>query len=81
MSFCKVLHVIIANFLSFFFLEIIILCSRLSTFPFFLSGSYVLVITSQRDAGSYQGSPVYNVNSMKFLCCNEAIKHLTAQEV
>ncbi|XP_066164649.1 phosphoinositide phosphatase SAC8 isoform X2 [Oryza sativa Japonica Group] len=45
-----------------------------------LAGSYVLVITSQRDAGSYQGSPVYNVNSMKFLCCNEAIKHLTAQE-
>uniref|UniRef100_A0A0E0KCD8 SAC domain-containing protein n=1 Tax=Oryza punctata TaxID=4537 RepID=A0A0E0KCD8_ORYPU len=45
-----------------------------------LAGSYVLVITSRNDAGSYQGSPVYNVNSMKFLCCNEAIKHLTAQE-
>jgi len=47
----------------------------------FSSGSYVLVITSRKDAGSYQGSPVYHVNSMKFLCCNEAIKHLTPQEV
>lgn len=45
-----------------------------------LAGSYVLVITSQKDAGSYLGSPVYQVNSMKFLCCNEAIKHLTPQE-
>ncbi|XP_066384405.1 phosphoinositide phosphatase SAC8-like isoform X1 [Miscanthus floridulus] len=45
-----------------------------------LAGSYVLVITSRKDAGSYQGSPVYHVNSMKFLCCNEAIKHLTPQE-
>ncbi|XP_034575091.1 phosphoinositide phosphatase SAC8 isoform X2 [Setaria viridis] len=45
-----------------------------------LAGSYVLVITSQKDAGSYQGSPVYHVNSMKFLCCNDAIKHLTSQE-
>lgn len=47
----------------------------------FSSGSYVLVITSRKDAGSYQGSPAYHVNSMKFLCCNEAIKHLTPQEV
>ncbi|RLN42463.1 phosphoinositide phosphatase SAC8 isoform X1 [Panicum miliaceum] len=45
-----------------------------------LAGSYVLVITSRRNAGSYQGSPVYHANSMKFLCCNEAIKHLTSQE-
>ncbi|KAL5217170.1 hypothetical protein ABZP36_017854 [Zizania latifolia] len=45
-----------------------------------LAGSYILVITSQKDAGSYLGSPVYSVNSMKFLCCNEAIKHLTSQE-
>ncbi|GJN08187.1 hypothetical protein PR202_ga26081 [Eleusine coracana subsp. coracana] len=45
-----------------------------------LAGSYVLVITSRKDAGSYQGSPVYHANSMKFLCCNEAIKDLTSQE-
>ncbi|KAG8063797.1 hypothetical protein GUJ93_ZPchr0003g17765 [Zizania palustris] len=45
-----------------------------------LAGSYILVITSRKDAGSYLGSPVYSVNSMKFLCCNEAIKHLTSQE-
>ncbi|KAL6648318.1 hypothetical protein ACP70R_012542 [Stipagrostis hirtigluma subsp. patula] len=45
-----------------------------------LAGSYILVITSRKDAGSYQGSPVYHVNSMKFLCCNEAIKNLTSQE-
>jgi len=47
----------------------------------FSSGSYVLIITSRKDAGSYQVSPVYHANSMKFLCCNEAIKHLTPQEV
>jgi len=46
-----------------------------------LAGSYVLIITSRKDAGSYQGSPVYHANSMKFLCCNEAIKDLTPQEV
>ncbi|XP_047090240.1 phosphoinositide phosphatase SAC8 isoform X3 [Lolium rigidum] len=45
-----------------------------------LAGSYVLVITSRKDAGSYQASTVYHVNSMKFLCCNEAIKHLTSDE-
>ncbi|PNT77596.1 hypothetical protein BRADI_1g65571v3 [Brachypodium distachyon] len=45
-----------------------------------LAGSYILVITSRKDAGSYQASTVYHVNSMKFLCCNEAIKHLTSQE-
>uniref|UniRef100_A0A0D9VSV0 SAC domain-containing protein n=1 Tax=Leersia perrieri TaxID=77586 RepID=A0A0D9VSV0_9ORYZ len=45
-----------------------------------LAGSYVLVITSRKEAGAYQGSPVYSVNSMKLLCCNEAIKHLTTQE-
>ncbi|WVZ56588.1 hypothetical protein U9M48_007093 [Paspalum notatum var. saurae] len=44
------------------------------------NGSYVLVITSRKEAGSYQGCPVYHVNSMKFLCCKEAIKHLTSQE-
>ncbi|KAM0883233.1 hypothetical protein ACQ4PT_031787 [Festuca glaucescens] len=45
-----------------------------------LAGSYVLIITSRKDAGSYQASTVYHVNSMKFLCCNEAIKHLTSEE-
>ncbi|XP_020192883.1 phosphoinositide phosphatase SAC8 isoform X8 [Aegilops tauschii subsp. strangulata] len=43
-------------------------------------GSYVLVITSRKDAGSYGASTVYHANSMKFLCCNEAIKHLTSEE-
>uniref|UniRef100_A0A453IB87 SAC domain-containing protein n=1 Tax=Aegilops tauschii subsp. strangulata TaxID=200361 RepID=A0A453IB87_AEGTS len=45
-----------------------------------LAGSYVLVITSRKDAGSYGASTVYHANSMKFLCCNEAIKHLTSEE-
>uniref|UniRef100_A0A8R7UAD5 SAC domain-containing protein n=2 Tax=Triticinae TaxID=1648030 RepID=A0A8R7UAD5_TRIUA len=45
-----------------------------------LLGSYVLVITSRKDAGSYGASTVYHANSMKFLCCNEAIKHLTSEE-
>lgn len=46
-----------------------------------LSGTYVLVITSRKEAGNFLGFPVYQVNSMKFLYCNEALQLSTSQEV
>ncbi|KAM1991116.1 hypothetical protein FF1_032960 [Malus domestica] len=45
-----------------------------------LAGNYVLVITSRTEVGNYLGFPVYRVNSMRFLSCNEGLKNSTAQE-
>lgn len=45
-----------------------------------IAGTYVLVITSQKEIGTYLGFPVYRVMSMKFLSCNEALKLSTSQE-
>ncbi|XP_058075028.1 phosphoinositide phosphatase SAC8 isoform X2 [Magnolia sinica] len=45
-----------------------------------LAGTYVLVITSQKEVGAYLGFPVFRVMSMKFLSCNEALKLSTPQE-
>ncbi|KAJ4764194.1 Phosphoinositide phosphatase family protein [Rhynchospora pubera] len=45
-----------------------------------LAGSYVLVITSRKEIGSYLGSTIYGVASMRFLSCNEALKELATQE-
>ncbi|OMO97585.1 hypothetical protein COLO4_14511 [Corchorus olitorius] len=39
-----------------------------------LAGTYVLVITSRKEVGSFLGFPVYRVESMKFLACNEALR-------
>ncbi|PSS34692.1 Phosphoinositide phosphatase [Actinidia chinensis var. chinensis] len=36
-----------------------------------LAGTYVLVIISRKEVGSYIGFPVFRVMSMKFLSCNE----------
>ncbi|GFY83787.1 SAC domain-containing protein 8 [Actinidia rufa] len=36
-----------------------------------LAGTYVLVITSRKEVGSYIGFPVFRVMSMKFVSCNE----------
>ncbi len=47
----------------------------------FGSGTYVLVITSRKEVGSFLGFPVFKVMSMKFLSCNEALKFSTTQEV
>jgi hypothetical protein len=41
----------------------------------------VLVITSRKDVGAFLGFPVFRVMSMKFLCCNEALRFSTDQEV
>ncbi|KAK4766734.1 hypothetical protein SAY87_008376 [Trapa incisa] len=45
-----------------------------------LAGTYVLVITSRNEVGNFLGFPVYRVNSMRFLYCNEALKLSTSQE-
>ncbi|KAJ8898917.1 hypothetical protein K2173_008410 [Erythroxylum novogranatense] len=45
-----------------------------------LAGTYVLVITSRKEAGDFLGFPVFRVMSMKFLSCNEALKFSTSQE-
>uniref|UniRef100_A0A2N9I274 SAC domain-containing protein n=1 Tax=Fagus sylvatica TaxID=28930 RepID=A0A2N9I274_FAGSY len=45
-----------------------------------VAGTYVLVITSRKEVGSFLGFPVFKVMSMKFLSCNEALKFSTTQE-
>ncbi|XWS67253.1 hypothetical protein CRYUN_Cryun05aG0271600 [Craigia yunnanensis] len=45
-----------------------------------LAGTYVLVITSRKEVGSFLGFPVYRVESMKFLACNEDLRHSNFQE-
>ncbi|KAL6520903.1 Phosphoinositide phosphatase sac8 [Orobanche gracilis] len=45
-----------------------------------LAGTYVLVITSRKEVGTYLGFPVFRVTSLKFLSCNEASRFLTNQE-
>ncbi|XP_051131684.1 phosphoinositide phosphatase SAC8 isoform X2 [Andrographis paniculata] len=45
-----------------------------------LAGTYLLVITSRMEVGTYLGFPIFRVVSMKFLSCNQASKFLTNQE-
>ncbi|XP_042515794.1 phosphoinositide phosphatase SAC8-like isoform X2 [Macadamia integrifolia] len=45
-----------------------------------LEGTFALIITSRREAGTYLGFPVFLVTSMKFLSCNETLKLSTSQE-
>ncbi|XP_054783870.1 phosphoinositide phosphatase SAC8 isoform X4 [Prosopis cineraria] len=45
-----------------------------------LVGTYVLVITSRKEVGSFLGFPVYRLMSMRLLACNEALRFSTAQE-
>ncbi|KAL6574589.1 Phosphoinositide phosphatase sac8 [Orobanche minor] len=44
------------------------------------TGTYVLVITSRKEVGTYLGFPVFRVTSLKFLSCNGASRFLTNQE-
>ncbi|KAI3749782.1 hypothetical protein L2E82_20398 [Cichorium intybus] len=46
-----------------------------------LAGTYVLVITSRKEVGTYLGYPVFRVMSMKFLPCNEGLRNLTNQQL
>ncbi|KAL1359917.1 phosphoinositide phosphatase SAC8 isoform X2 [Arachis hypogaea] len=43
-------------------------------------GTYVVVITSCKEVGSFLGYPVYRVMSMRVLACNDALKFSTGQE-
>ncbi|CAH8308785.1 unnamed protein product [Eruca vesicaria subsp. sativa] len=45
-----------------------------------LAGTYLLVITSRVEAGTYLGFPIFRVTSMKFLPCNGNLRFATAQE-
>ncbi|KAJ4969778.1 hypothetical protein NE237_002877 [Protea cynaroides] len=45
-----------------------------------LAGAHVLIITSQKKVGTYLGFPIFQVMSMKFLSCNEALRRSTSQE-
>ncbi|CAN0846689.1 Phosphoinositide phosphatase SAC8 [Linum grandiflorum] len=45
-----------------------------------VAGTYILVITSQKEVGKFLGSPVFRVMSMQFLPCNEALKFSTPVE-
>nr|GEW10903.1 phosphoinositide phosphatase SAC8 isoform X1 [Tanacetum cinerariifolium] len=45
-----------------------------------LAGTYILVITSRKEVGTYLGFPVFRVTSMKFLSCNEDLRNLTNQQ-
>ncbi|XP_031738378.1 phosphoinositide phosphatase SAC8 isoform X2 [Cucumis sativus] len=45
-----------------------------------VAGVYMLVITSRKEVGNFLGFPVFQVTSMKFLPCDEALKLSTSQE-
>ncbi|GAB2270472.1 Phosphoinositide phosphatase sac8 [Dionaea muscipula] len=45
-----------------------------------LTGTYILLITSYKEVGAYLGFPICQVQSMKFVACNKALKTLTSQE-
>ncbi|WOL01909.1 phosphoinositide phosphatase SAC8 isoform X3 [Canna indica] len=45
-----------------------------------LAGTYVLLITSRKEVGTYLGFPIFLVTSMRFVSCSEALKHSTPQE-
>ncbi|CAN6916406.1 unnamed protein product [Brassica oleracea] len=45
-----------------------------------LAGTYLLVITSRVEAGTFLGFPIFRVTAMKFLPCNGNLRFATAQE-
>ncbi|WZY70270.1 hypothetical protein YC2023_002510 [Brassica napus] len=45
-----------------------------------LAGTYLLVITSREEAGTFLGLPIFRVTAMKFLPCNGNLRFATAQE-
>ncbi|XXG44491.1 hypothetical protein AAC387_Pa01g4281 [Persea americana] len=45
-----------------------------------LAGTYVLVITSCKEVGTYLGFPIFRVMSLKFLACNKALELSTSEE-
>lgn len=61
-------------------MQIVLFQTRIYLFPNG-TGTYVLIITSRKEVGTLLGFPIYQVTSMRFLCCNEAVKRSTPQEV
>ncbi|VVB05392.1 unnamed protein product [Arabis nemorensis] len=45
-----------------------------------LAGTYLLVITSRKEVGTFLGFPVFRVTAMRFLPCNDALRFATSQE-
>ncbi|KMT12351.1 hypothetical protein BVRB_5g102860 isoform B [Beta vulgaris subsp. vulgaris] len=45
-----------------------------------VAGMYIIVITSSKEVGTYHGSPIHRVESMKYLPCNLALKELSTQD-
>ncbi|CAN8254722.1 unnamed protein product [Cochlearia groenlandica] len=45
-----------------------------------LAGTYLLIITSRKEVGTFFGYPIFRVESMKFLPCNDASRFATSQE-
>ncbi|KAF9619394.1 hypothetical protein IFM89_006581 [Coptis chinensis] len=45
-----------------------------------LAGTYLLVITSRKEVGTYLGFPVFRVMSMKFMACNGILRLSSCQE-
>uniref|UniRef100_A0A7C9E1L3 SAC domain-containing protein n=1 Tax=Opuntia streptacantha TaxID=393608 RepID=A0A7C9E1L3_OPUST len=45
-----------------------------------VSGTHIIVITSAKEVGKYLGFPVFRVQSLKCLPCNQALKQLSPQE-
>lgn len=45
-----------------------------------VAGTYVIVITSAKEVGKCLGFPIFRVQSLKYLPCNQAIKQLSPQE-
>ncbi|XP_022945752.1 phosphoinositide phosphatase SAC8 isoform X1 [Cucurbita moschata] len=45
-----------------------------------VAGVYMLVITSRKEVGNFLGFPVFQVTSMKFVPCDQALKRSTSQE-
>ncbi|KAF9620538.1 hypothetical protein IFM89_013159 [Coptis chinensis] len=57
------------------YIELTILAERLM-----VSGTYLLVITSRKEVGTYLGFPVFRVMSMKFMACNGILRLSSCQE-
>lgn len=45
-----------------------------------VAGTYIIVITSAKEVGKCLGFPIFRVQSLKYLPCNQAIKQLSPQE-
>jgi hypothetical protein len=54
--------------------------SMVISFGLGFPGTYPLIITGRQCMGTYKGSPIYRVTSMRFLNCNRSLQNSTSQE-